>query len=251
VTHRCPFATSAFALCHINEHICCLSRLATTTLNSVQFGSNHSHTWFVSKHVDRRDDQDAWAAEEPPQHLSKVRESHVSLPERHPFSSVAKLNKYGPKCFLTAYSNSIAQWLTTTAKARGYSSPKSKGVGKSAKAPQGKQTYTIPVKEWMPMASFIAGLIEPPVIVPVELATLLDITISLRQSFSEDSTKFLGDSFDQDSSDRHAFFLDILKNIRNISSPLMSEAHAATRKPNTTSVNSIFNIFKHLELEEP
>jgi hypothetical protein len=31
----------------------------------------------------------------------------------------------------------------------------------------------------------------------------------------------------------------------------MSEAHAATKKPNTTNMNDIFNIFEHLELEEP
>jgi hypothetical protein len=167
------------------------------------------------------------------------------------FVETSNLITYGPKCFLTAHSDSIAQWLATTAKARGYSSQKSKGSSKSAKASQGKQTYTIPIKEWTPMAAFIAGLIDPPVTVPIELAALLDTTISLRQSYSEDITESLEDSPDQDSKNRHAFFLDILKNVRSVLSPLISEAHTATKKPNTTNMNDISNIFEHLKLEEP
>jgi hypothetical protein len=101
------------------------------------------------------------------------------------------------------------------------------------------------------MAAFIAGLTDPPVTVPVKLATLLEITISLRQSFSEDITESLEHSPDQDSKNRHAFFLDILKSVRSVLSPLMSEAHAATKKPNTMNMNDLFNIFERLELEEP
>ena len=101
------------------------------------------------------------------------------------------------------------------------------------------------------MAAFIAGLIDPTVTVPVKLAALLDTTISLRQSFSEEITESLEHSPDQDSNKRHAFFLDILKSVRSVLSPLMPEAHAATKKPNTTKMNDILNIFENLELEEP
>ncbi|KAF3054003.1 hypothetical protein E8E11_006452 [Didymella keratinophila] len=162
-----------------------------------------------------------------------------------------------PKNLLSTYqkyknhTDSIAQWLATTAKARGYISPKSKGSGKSAKAPQGRPTYTILAKEWTPMAEFIAALVNPPVIIPSKLAALLDITILLRQSYSEDVTEILADSPDQDSNDRHAFFLVILKNVRNVLTPLMLAAAAVTKKLKSTCTEDIFNMFEHLELEEP
>jgi hypothetical protein len=99
------------------------------------------------------------------------------------------------------------------------------------------------------MAEFIAASIDPPVAVPTKLAALLDATILLRQSYSEDITEMLADTADKDSASRHAFFLGILKNVRSVLNPLISGAPVATKKPKT--MNEIFNMFEHLELEEP
>jgi hypothetical protein len=99
------------------------------------------------------------------------------------------------------------------------------------------------------MAEFIAASIDPPVAVSAKLAALLDATILLRQSYSEDITEMLADTADKDSASRHAFFLGILKNVRSVLNPLISGAPVATKKPKT--MNEIFNMFEHLELEEP
>jgi Na+/H+ antiporter NhaD/arsenite permease-like protein len=72
------------------------------------------------------------------------------------------------------------------------------------------------------MAEFIAALVDPPVTIPTKLAALLDTTILLRQSFSDDVTEILADTADKASTHRHAFFLGILKNVRSILSPLLS-----------------------------
>ncbi|KAF2993588.1 hypothetical protein E8E13_000745 [Curvularia kusanoi] len=102
------------------------------------------------------------------------------------------------------------------------------------------------------MAEFIAALTEPPVTVPTKLAALLDNTILLRQSYSEDIAEFSANAADEDSSNRHAFFLGILKKVRVVLSPLITGPPAAIKeKANSTSVSEILNVFEHLELEEP
>ncbi|KAH6639064.1 hypothetical protein C7974DRAFT_304256 [Boeremia exigua] len=141
--------------------------------------------------------------------------------------------------------DAIAQWLATTAKSRGYLSSKAKGSGKT-----GRPTYTIPTKEWTPMAEFIAALVDPPVRVPHKLAMLLDVTIQLRQSYSEDITDILAENADKDSNDRHAFFLATLKTVRRIlSSQMPAAVPGRTKEPK--NIIEILNMFEHLELEEP
>lgn len=99
------------------------------------------------------------------------------------------------------------------------------------------------------MAEFIAALVDPPVTISPKLAALLDTTILLRQSFSDEFTKILADTADKDSTHRHAFFLGILKNVRSILSPLLSSvpAPASTKKPK--DVCEIFSTFERLELD--
>ena len=99
------------------------------------------------------------------------------------------------------------------------------------------------------MAEFIAALIDPPVEVPRQLAALLDLTILLRQSYSDDLNDILADTRDKkNSNERHAFFLGILKNVRSILSPRLPKMQTPVKKPKT--INQIFNMFEHLELEE-
>lgn len=99
------------------------------------------------------------------------------------------------------------------------------------------------------MARFIAALVDPPVAVPAELVVLLDTTILLRQSYSDNFAETPADTADKDSDSRHAFFLGILKNARSVLDPLISRAPAATKKPK--SIDEIFNMFEHLKLEDP
>jgi hypothetical protein len=101
------------------------------------------------------------------------------------------------------------------------------------------------------MAEFIAALTEPPVTIPTKLAALLDTTILLRQSCSEDITGITADAADEDSTNGHAFFLGILKKVRTVLSPPITEASAAAKKADNTGTNHILNVFEHLELEEP
>ncbi|PVH92655.1 hypothetical protein DM02DRAFT_677365 [Periconia macrospinosa] len=69
------------------------------------------------------------------------------------------------------HTDSIAQWLASTARNRGYVSPKARRSGKPGKAPQapGCPTYTVAIKERTAMAEFIAGLSDPTINVPEKL----------------------------------------------------------------------------------
>ncbi|KAJ8108349.1 hypothetical protein OPT61_g8231 [Boeremia exigua] len=160
-----------------------------------------------------------------------------------------------PKNLISTYqkyknnTDSIAQWLATTAKNRGYVSSKAKKSSKNTKTPHGRPTYTIPIREWTPMAEFIVALTDPPVDVPEKLAILLDLTIHLRQSYSEGITNVLADNVDEDSQRRHDFFLAILKTVRKILSPRVLAVPHLAEKPMT--VKDIVNRFDNLELEEP
>jgi hypothetical protein len=145
--------------------------------------------------------------------------------------------------------DSIAQWLASTAKKHGYVSSKGKGGAKTASASQGRATYTIAIKEWVALAEFIVGK-TPAVIVPVKLATLLDATISLRQSYSGEVSDVLDDSSEKrDSDDKHAFFLKVLKKVRDILKPRLPKDRVQTPVPKTTA--EIVNMFENLDLEEP
>ncbi|PVH92820.1 hypothetical protein DM02DRAFT_698351 [Periconia macrospinosa] len=136
------------------------------------------------------------------------------------------------------HTDSIAHWLASTARNRGYVSPKAKKSGKSGKALVGGPTYTVAIKEWTAMAEFIAGL------------TLLDATIALRHSFSNNVSEILEETQDKKESDAgHAYFLSVLKNVRGILSSRLPKRPKAQSSPQT--FEELMNIFEHLELEEP
>jgi hypothetical protein len=105
--------------------------------------------------------------------------------------------------------DSIAQWLASTAKKHGYIAGKGKGAVKPIA--QGRPTYTVALKEWVALAEFIAGK-TPPVLVPVKIVTLLDTTITRRQTYSDDVFDILGDSTEErQPDDKHMCFLNVLK----------------------------------------
>ncbi|KAH7071504.1 hypothetical protein BKA63DRAFT_555425 [Paraphoma chrysanthemicola] len=113
----------------------------------------------------------------------------------------------------------------------------------------GRPTYTVATKEWIALADFIAGKVLP-VTVPVKLASLLELTITLRQSYSNDVSNILDDTAEKrKSDDSHRFFLDILKKVRAILEPRLPKDRLSPAQPQTAG--EIVNMFEHLELEEP
>ncbi|KAH7396155.1 hypothetical protein BKA66DRAFT_438117 [Pyrenochaeta sp. MPI-SDFR-AT-0127] len=161
-----------------------------------------------------------------------------------------------PKNVLSTYqqyknhTDSIAQWLASTAKAHGYVSSKTKNAKKEGNRSQGRPTYTLAIKEWTALAEFIAKITDPPVQIPQKLADLLDATISLRQSYSTDLSDTLDDSAEKkDSDDRHTYFLNVLKKVRETLGPRLPKPEHPTTKPKTMA--EVLNLFEHLNLEEP
>jgi hypothetical protein len=149
---------------------------------------------------------------------------------------------------LTLARDLIAQWLASTAKKHGYVPSKGKGAAKVPKAAQGRQTYTVALKEWVALAEFIAGM-TPPIFVPNKLATLLDTTISLRHSYSEDVSEMLADSGEKPKADdQHTFFLNVLKRVRDILGSRLPADRTSRQSPKNTE--EIINLFEHLALEE-
>lgn len=148
-------------------------------------------------------------------------------------------------------SDSIAEWLASTARKHGYVSAKAKNSKKSSNSSAVRPTYTVATKEWTVLAEYIAKLSDPPVDVPRKLAALLDTTIGLRQSFSGEIADILEDSVEKrQSDDRHDFFLGILKKVRAVLGPRFPQGSlSTTKKPRT--LTEVVNIFENLDLEEP
>jgi hypothetical protein len=135
---------------------------------------------------------------------------------------------------LTLARDLIAQWLASTAKKHGYVPSKGKGAAKVPKAAQGRQTYTVALKEWVALAEFIAGM-TPPIFVPNKLTTLLDTTISLRQSYAEDVSEMLADSGEKrKADDQHTFFLNVLKRVRDILGSRLPADRTSRQSPKNT-----------------
>ncbi|KAF2703036.1 hypothetical protein K504DRAFT_452005 [Pleomassaria siparia CBS 279.74] len=176
-----------------------------------------------------------------------------------------------PKNLSTTYqqykngTDSIANWLATTAEKIGYvSEARSKKAKRKAKAkakpsgdgtqsqplPQGRQTYTIAIKDFTILAEYIAAKDE--VEVPPKLAALLDRTISLRQSYSAtiSSSGVDEDPEKSESDDRHAFFLGVLKKVQNLLRPRYAKAYIPVKKE-PESIEEVINMFEKLELEVP
>ncbi|KAF1918794.1 hypothetical protein BDU57DRAFT_535853 [Ampelomyces quisqualis] len=160
-----------------------------------------------------------------------------------------------PKNVLSTYqqyknhTDSIAEWLASTAKRHGYVPAKSKGAAKANAGATGRPTYTVALKDWTVLAEFIAGK-NPPIFVPVKLAALLDATISLRQIYSNNISNILEDSVGkQISDDKHAFFLRVLIRVRDVLKPCLPKERVALQRPKTTA--DLVNMFEHLDVEEP
>ncbi|OAL53575.1 hypothetical protein IQ07DRAFT_677068 [Pyrenochaeta sp. DS3sAY3a] len=175
-----------------------------------------------------------------------------------------------PKNLLSTYqqykndTDNVAQWLASKAKSLGFSSGLSEGstagkqkTGKPTKSQQrknklaSKTNHIVLVKDFITLAEFVVKPREPSVQVPARIGTLLDRTISTRELFADDVSPHLPSNADKkQSDDRHMFFLDVLRKVREIFKPHYSKEYSAPKKA-PKSVEEIQNMFALLDVEEP
>jgi hypothetical protein len=133
-----------------------------------------------------------------------------------------------------------------------------KGKNKKGKAkqttlatPAAKITYAVPDKDFTVLAEFLVGKGDPPVQVPTKFGALLDRAILSREWYSAAISPHLpADVKKQKSDDRHAFFLGVLKSVRDILTPRYSKKYTPQRKT-PKSMTEMQAMFANLEVEEP
>ncbi|XDG03842.1 hypothetical protein ABKA04_003457 [Annulohypoxylon sp. FPYF3050] len=165
--------------------------------------------------------------------------------------------------------NSIAAWLASTAKSCGYpadqlgNGPETQGPsvrlkGKArAEAKKNKSTatssslplkkYIIKVKEFVPLAEFVAS--KRDVSVSNSLMTTLRRVIAARQSFGHKLTQ-QGIAPDKLSEATHAHFTNVLRKVYEALKP-RAESGASTLSSDKLDIDKFANQFSHLKVYEP
>ncbi len=127
--------------------------------------------------------------------------------------------------------------------------------------------YVVKIKDFVPLAEFLAGYSKPIVKVPLALVKALDRAIELRTQHNEyarQSTSRDNKEAQPDADANHSYFLGVLGRVREVLRPRMAAAMAeAPRSPQHAKKSSaaasldgreeedITNRFKILNLEEP
>lgn len=137
--------------------------------------------------------------------------------------------------------DSVASWLASTAIARGYpadllaTAPKTSGRlkgkartkarsgGASNPKPANEKRHIIAIKDFVPLANFIAGRRVP---VPGVFSTTIDRLIALRSGFG-DKLGETGAKPDPESDQKHGYFVGILEAVRKALRPRMVPTTAA------------------------
>ncbi|KAI1609089.1 hypothetical protein EDD37DRAFT_138490 [Exophiala viscosa] len=125
-----------------------------------------------------------------------------------------------------------------------------------------KQTYTVAIKEFVPMARRVAVCVKPVIKNPRRFANVLERAISLRKRISaaviDGQTPAIPRNADDQCSDlQHSYFINILEQVRDILGigvPVRSETDAMGQGScNTDSKPEIdfVNLFECLDIEEP
>lgn len=168
--------------------------------------------------------------------------------------------------------NSIAAWLASTAKSCGYPAdqlgngpetqptqgPSVRLKGKArAEAKKNKSTatssslplkkYIIKVKEFVPLAEFVAS--KRDVSVSTSLMTTLRRVIAARQSFGHKLTQ-QGVAPDKLSEATHAHFTNVLRKVYEALKP-RAETGASTLSSDKLDIDKFANQFSHLKVYEP
>lgn len=175
--------------------------------------------------------------------------------------------------------NAVASWLASTARSCGYpsdllsgGSPQStdpepskrlKGKArKDAKAaasqPHGSSSssrrpdYTIAIKDFIPLAEFVAASRKPVVSVPLVFTNTLNRVISARSGFGSRLAE-LGKSTDVSADSKHSYFVGVLEKVReilNLHVPPTSQDTASPRA-HPDPVGEVGGRFAGLSVDEP
>ncbi|VUC22349.1 unnamed protein product [Clonostachys rosea] len=179
--------------------------------------------------------------------------------------------------------DSVAAWLASTAKSCGYpadllASPswdapqakkstrlkgkqrkQAKASGKANTAPKTSK-YIVAIKDFLPLADFIAGRTNPSVTVPTVFSQTLNRVITLRTGYGQMRTES-GAEPDAEGDEKHGYFVGVLQAVRDALRPRMTteEAAASADKPSPSSNASTFqataedlgNKFAALNVDDP
>ncbi|KAK4496191.1 hypothetical protein PRZ48_012171 [Zasmidium cellare] len=166
----------------------------------------------------------------------------------------------------------VANWLATTARRCGYvdpqpsstSAPKGtrlKGKARklareacskpaatnNAKQPQ----YLVKVKDYVPLAQFIAKSAQPRVQVPATFARRLKRAIDQRKFLGQFYTTEAAASGNTDSRDGHGHFISVLEQVTEILRPSVAPIERADSFTDATTITGFANMFEGLHVEEP
>ncbi|GKT54379.1 hypothetical protein ColTof4_13831 [Colletotrichum tofieldiae] len=179
--------------------------------------------------------------------------------------------------------DSVVRWLALTAKAHGYPKPlsglegqapksrrlkgkdriKACGDGKAKKGPtpgEKKTTrHVVAIKDFLPLANFVADCRDPAVSVPDAFFTTIDRLIDLRSGFRRRLSDY-GLEPDDKSDERHQYFVSVLMAVREALRPRAAAATVPTeadtaadtgRTAPKESSDDLSNRFAALSVEEP
>ncbi|POS79574.1 hypothetical protein DHEL01_v202020 [Diaporthe helianthi] len=177
--------------------------------------------------------------------------------------------------------NAVASWLASTAKSCGYpadllsrsssqaptpeASKRLKGKARKqakAAAPQSQGSasasrparpdYTIAIKDFIPLAEFVAASKKPVVSVPLAFARTLNRVISTRSGFGGRLTD-LGSAPSDFAASKHSYFVGVLEQVRQVLKPRVPPAFqdaANPRNPSNT-LDEVGGRFAGLSVYEP
>lgn len=175
--------------------------------------------------------------------------------------------------------NAVAAWLASTAKSCGYPadllsggssqangserSKRLKGKArKEAKAAAPKQQsssssssrpdYTIAIKDFIPLAEFVAASQKPVVSVPLAFANTLNRVISTRSGFGGQLAE-LGSSPSISADAKHSYFVGVLEKVQEVLKPRVPPASQDAASPPTQpdTLDEVGGRFARLSVYEP
>lgn len=175
--------------------------------------------------------------------------------------------------------NSVASWLASTAKSCGYPAdllyggssqatnpkPSKRLKGKARKeakaaAPQSQGSssnssrpdYIIAIKDFIPLAEFVAASKKPVISVPLAFANTLNRVIATRSRFGS-RLAVHGNSTDASADSKHSYFVGVLEKVREVLKPRIppvSQDAASPRSP-SDPVGEVGGRFANLSVYEP
>lgn len=175
--------------------------------------------------------------------------------------------------------NAVASWLASTAKSRGYPADLLSGTSSQATVPEhskrlkGKARkqakaaaqqaqassssptnpdYIIAIKDFIPLAEFVAASKKPVISVPRSFAKTLNRVISTRSGFSTRLAEST-DSPDVSADFTHSHFVGVLEKVREVLTPRFSSAtrDAAGPPPPSDPIGEVGGRFASLSVDEP